>query len=397
MRRRAFVVRSRRWQAVLARQRRSTGVRAVRALLGDASGQLLRQSRQQRHVAAGRDRVAAGGGRELVRAIDGQCPIRLCRRQRRGSSLVNNGKNEVFFRNASNGSVAGRRLIGGMAGPGSCWTRTSSSTTAASSSSRDRPAVPAACISRIWRRTSSAMRFGIQTQLAFERDDVPDVSTWCSQSWRVLRCGRHRRGAEGVSRHVCGHHDSLPAVPMVYLPLNLATGVTLTTTRALTCGGTRPRARPATTCTSAHRRIRRRSRPSFRLPACRRTWPGTMYQGGHEGVEDNVLLAGRREEFGGIDVERDLEVHDAEDLSRGHEMKRADPSGRLLADLPPHVSWLRPSRDRGDPKEKEAGGFGNLAAGRCCWLPVVSLPVAFQSLLRSSSAPADLRLRRPSC
>ena len=144
-----------------------------------------------------------------------------------GSSLVNNGKNEVFFRNASKGSTGaetywwygsdGKLLDADMiiydAGfkffPGS-----------------------SGCASGIYLEDIATHEFGhalgIQHSSLTSATMYPTIPSWCSQSWRVLDADdiaavRKAYPATTVT-------TSLPAAPAVYLPLNLATGVTLTTT-----------------------------------------------------------------------------------------------------------------------------------------------------------------------
>jgi Matrixin len=147
-----------------------------------------------------------------------------------GSSLQNNGKNEVFFRNASKGSTGaetywwygstGRLLDADIviydAGfkffPGS-----------------------SGCSGGLYLEDLTTHEFGhalgIQHSALTSATMYPSNSTWCSQSWRTLAgddisaVQKAYPGSTGSSTTI-----SLPAVPIPYLPLNLSSGVTLTTT-----------------------------------------------------------------------------------------------------------------------------------------------------------------------
>jgi Matrixin len=147
-----------------------------------------------------------------------------------GSSIVNNGKNEVFFRNASKGSTGaetywwygstGKLLDADMviydAGfkffPGS-----------------------SGCSSGIYLEDLATHEFGhalgVKHSSVTSATMYPTIPSWCSQSWRVLDADdvsavqKAYPGSTGSSTTT-----SLPAIPRSYLPLNLSSGVTLTTT-----------------------------------------------------------------------------------------------------------------------------------------------------------------------
>ncbi len=147
-----------------------------------------------------------------------------------GSSLVNNRKNEVFFRNASSGSTgaatywwygadgklldadiiiydAGFKFFPGSSG----------------------------CSGGLYLEDLTTHEFGhalgIQHSPLSAATMYPSSSTWCSQSWRAL----YSDDIAAVQRAypAASSNTSLPAAPRVYWPLNLATKVTSTLTSSL--------------------------------------------------------------------------------------------------------------------------------------------------------------------
>jgi Matrixin len=193
-----------------------------------------------------------------------------------GSSIVNNRKNEVFFRNASKGSTGaetywwygstGKLLDADMviydAGfkffPGS-----------------------SGCSGGIYLEDLATHEFGhalgIQHSAVTSATMYPTIPSWCSQSWRVL-------GADDIAAVRKAYPvttststtTSLPAVPAIFLPTNLAVGVTSN-------GGSYVRWYAAARATSYDVYFGTSSNPpkfaTVIPPAGASTWmPGTFYQ-----------------------------------------------------------------------------------------------------------------------
>jgi hypothetical protein len=143
-----------------------------------------------------------------------------------GSSLVNNGKNEVFFRNVSSSAMAQTYWWYGSTGnlldadiviydasymfvPGS-----------------------SGCSHGLYLEDVTTHEFGhalgIKHSAVTSATMYPTIPSWCSQSWRVL--DTDDIAAVRKAYPATTSTTSLPAVPVVYLPANLSTGVTLTST-----------------------------------------------------------------------------------------------------------------------------------------------------------------------
>ncbi len=138
-----------------------------------------------------------------------------------GSSLVNNGKNEVFFRNASNGSVAGATYYWyGMDG------KLRDFDTLFYDGMKFFPG-SSGCSSGLYLEDIATHEFGhglgLGHSLLSSATMYPSLGA-CSQAWRSLSSDDITAVQKAYPGTAAA--TSPPAVPVVYLPLNLATAVT---------------------------------------------------------------------------------------------------------------------------------------------------------------------------
>jgi hypothetical protein len=145
-----------------------------------------------------------------------------------GSSIVNNGKNEVFFRNASKGSTGAETYWW----YGSTGKLLDADIVIYDAGFKFFPG-SSGCSGGLYLEDLTTHEFGhalgIQHSSVTSATMYPTSSTWCSQSWRTL----YSDDIAAVQKAYPGTSSttiSLPAAPLVFLPLNLSTGVTLTTT-----------------------------------------------------------------------------------------------------------------------------------------------------------------------
>jgi hypothetical protein len=143
-----------------------------------------------------------------------------------GSSIVNNHKNEVFFRNATSGSMGAATYW---------WYGSDGKLLDADIMIYDAAFKffpgSSGCSGGFYLEDLTTHEFGhalgIQHSSLSAATMYPSTSTWCSQSWRVLYSDdiaavqKVYPGATSTSTTT-----SRPAAPTVYLPLNLATAVT---------------------------------------------------------------------------------------------------------------------------------------------------------------------------
>lgn len=146
-----------------------------------------------------------------------------------GSSLQNNGKNEVFFRNASKGSTGAETYWW----YGSTGRLLDADIVVYDAGFKFFPG-SSGCSGGLYLEDLTTHEFGhalgIQHSSLSSATMYPSTSSWCSQSWRTLDpddIAAVQKAYPGSSQ---SSSISLPTAPLVYLPLNLATGVTLTTT-----------------------------------------------------------------------------------------------------------------------------------------------------------------------
>ena len=142
-----------------------------------------------------------------------------------GSSIVANGKNEVFFRNASNGSMAGATYY---------WYGSDGKLREFDTLFYDGMKFfpgSSGCAYGLYLEDIATHEFG--HGLGFGHSLISSATMWpslgtCSQAWRSLSSD----DIAGVQKAYPGSTSttttSRPAVPNVYLPLNLSTGVTTT-------------------------------------------------------------------------------------------------------------------------------------------------------------------------
>jgi hypothetical protein len=144
-----------------------------------------------------------------------------------GTSLVNNRKNEVFFRNITNGSL-GAATYWWYGGDGKLL---DADIIIYDAGFKFFPG-SSGCSGGIYLEDLTTHEFGhalgIQHSARTTATMYPTNSTWCSESWRVL--DTDDIAAVQKAYPAAAVATSLPARPVVYLPLNLATGVTTTTT-----------------------------------------------------------------------------------------------------------------------------------------------------------------------
>jgi len=146
-----------------------------------------------------------------------------------GTSLVNNGKNEVFFRNTSNGST-GAQTYWWYGGTGKLL----DADTVIYDGGFKFFAGSSGCSGGLYLEDLMTHEFGhslgIQHSSVGSATMYPSSSTWCSQSWRVLDADDIAAVRKAYPTSTSSITTSVPATPLAYLPLNLATSVTLTTT-----------------------------------------------------------------------------------------------------------------------------------------------------------------------
>jgi hypothetical protein len=192
-----------------------------------------------------------------------------------GSSIVNNGKNEVFFRNSSSGSAIGATYFW----YGSDGRLIDADVIFYDAAYRFFPGA-SGCSGGHYAEDIGTHEFG--HALGFYHSSLssatmyPTLSTWCSTSWRSLSSddvSAIQKGYPPVSSST-----TLPAAPALYLPHNLATGVTDAVTN-----GSYVRWYTAARATSYDVYFGTSSNPpkiaTVTPPAGMSAWvPGTMYQ-----------------------------------------------------------------------------------------------------------------------
>jgi Matrixin len=191
-----------------------------------------------------------------------------------GRSLQNNGKNEVFFRNASKGSTAAETYWW----YGSIGKLLDADIIIYDASFKFFPG-SSGCSGGFYLEDLTTHEFGhalgIQHSTVGSATMYPTSSTWCLQSWRVLDADDIAavRKAYPVSTST----TSLPSAPVIYLPVNLSVGVTFS------AAGSYVRWYAAARATSYDVYFGTSSIPSKIAtvvpPAGASTWtPGTFYQ-----------------------------------------------------------------------------------------------------------------------
>jgi Matrixin len=195
-----------------------------------------------------------------------------------GSSLVKNGKNEVFFRNSTSGGTIGASYYW----YGSDGRLIDADVIFYDAAYRFFPGA-SGCSGGHYAEDIATHEFG--HALGFYHSTVtsatmyPTLSTWCSMSWRSLASddvSAIQKAYPPLSSSTST--TTLPATPTLYLPVNLATGVTNTVTN-----GSYVRWYTAARATSYDVYFGTSSNPpkiaTVTPPAGMSVWrPGTMYQ-----------------------------------------------------------------------------------------------------------------------